>query len=123
MTRSGVDVPAVRPTTWTPRNQSGRSSSAFATWYDGRPIHPERFSKWFEVRAIRSGLPRIRLHDLRHSYATAALAANVSPKVVSERLGHASVSFTLEVYTHLLPDMQTEAAEAIDRILQHAAAA
>jgi len=44
-----------------------QDSGLVFTWPDGRPIHPERFSKWFEVRAIRSGLPRIRLHDLRHS--------------------------------------------------------
>lgn len=87
------------------------------TWYDGRPIHPERFSKWFEVRAIRSGLPRIRLHDLRHSYATAALAANVSPKVVSERLGHAKVGITLDVYSHVLPSMDEQAALTVARLI------
>ena len=87
------------------------------TWYDGRPIHPERFSKWFEVRAIRSGLPRIRLHDLRHSYATAALAANVSPKVVSERLGHAKVGITLDVYSHVLPSMDEQAAITVARLI------
>ena len=59
---------------------------------------------------MRSGLPRIRLHDLRHSYATAALAANVSPKVVSERLGHAKVGITLDVYSHVLPSMDAQAA-------------
>jgi integrase len=87
------------------------------TWYDGGPIHPERFSKWFEVRAIRSGLPRIRLHDLRHSYATAALAANVSPKVVSERLGHAKVGITLDVYSHVLPSMDEQAALTVARLI------
>jgi integrase len=56
------------------------------------------------------GLARIRLHDLRHSYATAALAAGVSPKIVSERLGHASVAFTLSQYTHLLPGLDRDAA-------------
>ena len=87
------------------------------TWYDGRPIHPERFSKWFEVRAIRSGLPRIRLHDLRHSYATAALAANVSPKVVSECLGHARLGITLDVYSHVLPSMDEHAALTVARLI------
>lgn len=87
------------------------------TWYDGGPIHPERFSKWFEVRAIRSGLPRIRLHDLRHSYATAALAANVSAKVVSERLGHAKVGITLDVYSHVLPSMDEQAALTVARLI------
>ena len=49
------------------------------------------------------------------------LLEGIHPKIVSERLGHASVSFTLEVYTHLLPDMQSEAADAIDRLLHNAA--
>lgn len=52
-----------------------------------------------------------RLHDLRHTHATLALAANVHPKVVSERLGHAPVSITLDTYSHAIPAMQEEAAE------------
>jgi integrase len=48
---------------------------------------------------------RIRLHDLRHSYAVASLTANVHPKVVSERLGHATVALTLDVYSHVLPSL------------------
>ena len=87
------------------------------TWYDGGPIHPERFSTWFETRATRSGLPKIRLHDLRHSYATATLAANASPKVVSERLGHAKVSITLDVYSHALPSMDEQAALTVARLI------
>jgi len=64
-----------------------------------------------------AGLPRIRLYDLRHSAATIALAAGVSPKVVSEQLGHASTAFTLDTYAHLLPHMQDEAAARIEAIL------
>jgi len=59
-----------------------------------------------------AGLPRIRLHDVRHSYASAALKAGISPKIISERLGHASVAFTLQTYTHLIPGMDRSAAEA-----------
>jgi integrase len=62
----------------------------------GSQIHPTRFSKWFAQHAQRAGLPVIRLHDLRHSYATAALSAGIPAKVVSERLGHANVSITLD---------------------------
>src|SRR5918994_6359249 len=51
------------------------------TWGDGRPLHPERFSRWFERLAREAGLPKIRLHDVRHSYATAPLAAGVPAKV------------------------------------------
>jgi integrase len=50
---------------------------------DGSPIHPLRFTRWFEQHARRAGLPKIRLHDLRHSYASAALAAGVPAKVIS----------------------------------------
>lgn len=80
---------------------------------DGSPLHPESFSQAFERRSASAGLPRIRLHDLRHTHATLALAAGISPKVVSERLGHASVAFTLSVYQHVLPGMQAEAAELV----------
>jgi integrase len=58
-------------------------------------------------------LPSIRLHDLRHTHATLALQAGVHPKVVSERLGHATVSITLDTYSHAIPAMQEEAAALI----------
>jgi Transposase, Mutator family/Phage integrase family len=64
------------------------------TWPDGRPLHPERFSKWFEQHTRAAGLPKIRLHDVRHSYATAALAAGIPARIVSERLGHANIAIT-----------------------------
>jgi integrase len=57
--------------------------------------------------------PRIRLHDLRHSHATHLLAAGVNVKVVSDRLGHASVAFTLDVYSHVMPGQQADAAAAV----------
>ncbi|MDP8977000.1 MAG: site-specific integrase [Actinomycetota bacterium] len=78
---------------------------------DGAMIHPQRLSKWFAQRA--RGLPPIRLHDLRHSWATAAPAAGVHPKIVSERLGHATVSITLDTYSHVLPGMDADAAELV----------
>ncbi len=53
---------------------------------------------------------RIRLHDLRHTHATLMLAAGVHPKVVSERLGHASISMTLDIYSHAIPALQESAA-------------
>src|SRR4051812_8172064 len=66
---------------------------------------------------LSAGLPRIRLHDLRHSYATAALAAGVQPKVVSERLGHANVSITLDTYPHVLPSIQEDAARKVAALI------
>lgn len=65
----------------------------------------------------RAGLPRIRFHDLRHTAATLMLAQGINPKIVSERLGHASISITLDLYSHVLPDMQDQAAAAIDAAL------
>jgi integrase len=58
-------------------------------------------------------LPRIRLHDLRHTHASLALAAGINPRVISERLGHATVSITLDTYSHAIPALQEEAAERI----------
>ncbi len=59
------------------------------------------------------GLPRIRLHDLRHTHASLALAAGIHPKAVSERLGHSTVSITLDTYSHVIPALQTEVAEVV----------
>ena len=75
------------------------------TWPDGRPIHPQRFSTRFEQLARAAGLPRIRLHDVRHSYASAALAAGIPAKVVSERLGHATIAITMDTYSHVIPGL------------------
>ncbi len=80
---------------------------------DGSPLHPDYVSQLFDRAVSRLGLPRIRLHDLRHTYATLALQAGVHPKIVSERLGHSTVAFTLDVYSHALPTMQAEAAEIV----------
>jgi integrase len=77
---------------------------------DGRPTHPGRFTRVFDRRGEAAGLPRIRLHDLRHTWATLALRAGINPKVVQERIGHASVAITLDLYTHV--DRETHAAAA-----------
>ena len=64
----------------------------------------------FQRTVAKLDLPRIRLHDLRHTHATILLQQNVHPKVVSERLGHSSIAFTMTVYQHVMPGMQAEAA-------------
>ena len=79
----------------------------------GLPYHPERVSKLFAQAAKKAGLPRIRLHDLRHTYATLALSAGIHPKVISERLGHASIAITLDCYSHCLPTLSEEAAARV----------
>jgi integrase len=68
-----------------------------------------------------AALPSIRLYDLRHTAATISLAAGVSPKVISEQLGHGSVAFTLDVYSHVLPHMQDVAAEKVQALLMNIA--
>jgi integrase len=94
-----------------------QDSGLVFTWPDGRPIHPHRFSKWFEQHTRAAGLPRIRLHDVRHSYATAALAAGVPAKVVSERLGHANIAITMDTYSHVLPGLDAQAASTVARLI------
>ena len=94
-----------------------QDSGLVFTWPDGRPIHPQRFSTWFEQLARAAGLPRIRLHDVRHSYASAALAAGIPAKVVSERLGHASIAITMDTYSHVLPGLDAEAAGTVARLI------
>jgi integrase len=85
---------------------------------DGRPLDPGHFSHVFHSLAIATGCPEVRLHDLRHAFATTLLASGrVHPKVVSEALGHASVGFTMDVYASVLPSMQQAAAEAMQEAL------
>lgn len=79
----------------------------------GEPIHPHSFSQAFERLVAGLDVPRIRLHDLRHTHATLALGAGVPVKVVSERLGHESPAFTLKQYVHVVPGMQAEAAQRV----------
>ncbi len=85
----------------------------------GGPLRKSNFTRrsWWPLRE-RAGLKGVRFHDLRHTAASLLLLAGVHPKVVQERLGHASVVLTLDVYSHLLGSMQRDAADAIDEILK-----
>lgn len=84
---------------------------------DGSPVHPDRFSKAFIERTKAAGIPVIRLHDLRHTWATLALQAGIHPKVVQERLGHAAISITLDTYSHVVPAMATDAADRVASLI------
>lgn len=84
---------------------------------NGTPTHPQSLSQAFERDAKAAGLPLIRFHDLRHSYATVALSAGVHPKVVSERLGHSSIAVTLDTYSHVIPALEEEAATRIAALI------
>jgi integrase len=84
---------------------------------DGSWVHPDVFSQVFDRYVARLPVPTISLHDLRHTHATLLLKAGVPVKVVSERLGHANVAFTMNVYQHVLPGMQAEAAATFAQLL------
>jgi integrase len=81
---------------------------------DGSPVNPVNLSSAWPKFLKRAGLPHVRFHDLRHAHATLMLLQGVHPKIVSERLGHSSIGITLDTYSHVLPGMQQEAAEAFD---------
>jgi integrase len=90
---------------------------------NGFPVSPHFLElRWLDLLR-KSGMPKIRFHDLRHTHASLLLKAQVHPKVVSERLGHSSVMITLDRYSHLFPTLQQEAAEKLDELLTTAAAA
>jgi integrase len=84
---------------------------------DGEPIHPDSFSQTFNRLVARAGVPRLRLHDLRHTHASLMLKEHVPIKVVSERLGHATPGFTMATYQHVLPGMQADAARIFAGLL------
>jgi integrase len=84
------------------------------------PWPPRNLTHTFK-RVIRaSGLAWVRLHDLRHSHATHLLTANVHPKIVQERLGHATIAMTIDLYSHVMPGMQADAAARVDDALRAA---
>ena len=87
------------------------------THQDGMPLDSEVVSKAFTKLVKEAGFPDLTMHGLRHTHATILLEQGVNPKVVSERLGHASVATTMDIYSHVLPDMQEKAAQAIDTVL------
>jgi integrase len=83
----------------------------------GQPVRPSTTSARFREIVGASDLAGVRFHDLRHAHATFLLKAGTSPHVVSRRLGHSTVAFTLQVYAHVLPGQQREAAEALEATL------
>ncbi|MQA86681.1 MAG: tyrosine-type recombinase/integrase [Streptosporangiales bacterium] len=107
--------------------QLGRDDALVFGDHEGRWRHPERFSRTFKahLNRCRRDLAKrkveppeeIRVHDLRHTHATILLRAGVHPKIVSERLGHANVSITLDTYSHVLPTIQREAVAKLAAIM------
>ena len=93
--------------------------------FDGRPHHPERFSRefvrkqqYFNRDQPDEDMPPITLHGLRHTWATIALSAGIDIKIVSERLNHSSTHVTREIYTHVTPPMQSDAAERVAGLIR-----
>jgi integrase len=85
---------------------------------DGKPLHAHNVSQRDFRRVVkRAGVPRIRFHDLRHCHATLLLQQGVHPKVVQERLGHSTITMTLDTYSHVLPGMQECAAADLEKRL------
>ncbi len=84
---------------------------------DGKPLDPSTVSHYFHKILKTAGLPQVRLHDLRHTHASLMLKAGVHPKIVGERLGHASVRITLDTYSHVLPGLQEAAAQRFEDFL------
>lgn len=85
---------------------------------DGRPLETRSFLRHFEKLLDNAGLPKVRFHDLRHTYATLLLEAGEHPKVVQELLGHSQITMTLDTYSHVLPELKQAAALKINNILE-----
>lgn len=85
---------------------------------DGSPVHPEALAKGPFLRLLKAaGVPVVRLYDLRHTSASLALASGEHPKIVSERLGHSSTTMTMDVYSHVMPGQQEDAAMRMEKLL------
>ena len=104
--------------------QNGRRLIAGTAWRDegfvfdradGRPLDPDDLTKAFQLARKRSGVEGVRLHDLRHAFATLQMKSGTNPRVVSDLLGHATVSFTMQTYSHPDAGMAAEAMAHVDR--------
>jgi len=81
---------------------------------DGSPLLPSSISRAWQDTARRAGVKVIRFHDGRHSHASLLMAAGWNPKLVQQRLGHSSISATMDVYSHVTPEMVHEAMKRFD---------
>ncbi|MCA1831998.1 MAG: site-specific integrase, partial [Actinobacteria bacterium] len=110
------------------RDQTARKLLAGSAWHDddlvcelgnGSPIDPSEFTRKFAAIADKAGASEVRLHDMRHAFATMLLNSGIHPKIASEALGHSTIGITLDTYSHVLPNMQGVAAAAIQQALGH----
>ena len=116
-----VSAPGATRTDRTPwsgsRSAPGTRTSLVFCWADGKPINPARVTKQFERHSAKAGLPRTRLHALRHGWGSHAIAGGVDIRTVSARLDHASASFTLDRHVHEVVGAQAAAALLRLRVL------
>ncbi len=84
---------------------------------EGKPLDPSVLSHDFARIVKRAGLEHVRFHDLRHTFASLMLLRGAKPKVISEALGHASVAFTMDTYSHIIEGMQEDAMALLDEVL------
>jgi integrase len=108
------------------RRQAAHRLAAGPDWDDqdlvfpsatGGPMDPNNLGRHFRALCDRAGIGRIRLHDLRHTCASLLLAQNVHPRVVMEPFGHSGIAITMDTYSHVLPELQREAADRMDQAL------
>jgi integrase len=83
----------------------------------GKPVDPGVLSHAFGKICKKAGLEHVRFHDLRHTFASLMLLRGGKPKVISEALGHSSVAFTMDIYSHIIEGMQSDAMELLDEVL------
>ena len=84
---------------------------------EGKPLRPNSVTRAWSMLATRCGLKGIRLHDARHTHPSLMLKQGVHPKIVQERLGHATIAVTLDTYSHVIPGLQEAAAKGFDEMV------
>ena len=85
---------------------------------DGSPVLPDTLTQEFRFLVKALELPSLNLHGLRHAFATLGLVGGMAPKTVSEHLGHSSIVITLDLYSHVLPNMQEELVNVVANLLK-----
>ncbi len=94
-----------------------RESGYVFTSTIGTPLMGSEVTRRFQALLARAGLPAMRFHDLRHACASLLLAQGIHPRVVMETLGHSTIAVTMNVYSHVVPALQQEAADRLDAAL------
>ncbi len=116
-----LDGDAATPTIQAQRLEAGSfwedKGLVFSNAFGG-PLDPARVNEAFHRALSKAGLPRIRVHDLRHTAATLLLERGVHPKAVQEFLGHSTITLTLDTYSHVMPSLHAEVASHMEALFQ-----